>query len=328
VALLPQLGTHQQCETTRRLLRNLHYDEASICARTRISSIFDFKTLGQGRTTASALNDGLDALIRLLLDGEQLTDVRLRYLLPEETLSCLEALRLIVQMGRVGDLFGTVRLAPVEGLFIASDRLAPIDPELLMGRSFFVPDPISWKTGAFLKMLPRQDCESLLALCCGSGVAALVCARQSGRVWACDAESRGVHFTEFNAGLNGVDNVTCARSDLYEAVKKRTFDRIVAHPRFLSYGDGYRMRNAADDEGEVLRGIIEGLPLHLRPGGLFFTVSLAPSGEGRILSDRIVQWLGNHQSEFEIAVALTGDAAKRPPDAAGPCCATISIVRH
>src|SRR5207302_1187843 len=110
-----------QFEAVRRLLRNLHYDEESVCRRIGLPSIFAFKKLDQGRQTAAELNDGLDALIRLLLDAEPLAEARMRYLLPAETVAALETLGLIIQMGRQGDYFGTVRLCPVESLYISSD---------------------------------------------------------------------------------------------------------------------------------------------------------------------------------------------------------------
>src|SRR5690242_10159394 len=102
MALLPQQGTPQQYETVRRLLRNLRYEEPSVCARTRISSIFEFKTLNEGRTTGTDLVDGLDVLIRLLLDAEQVPETQVQYLLPADTIAALESLRLIVQLGGHG----------------------------------------------------------------------------------------------------------------------------------------------------------------------------------------------------------------------------------
>jgi SAM-dependent methyltransferase len=310
VALLPRLGTPQQFDAVRRLLRNLRYDEESVCARTGFPSIFQFKSLSQGRQTGAELNDGLDALIRLLLDSEQVTEKRMRYLLPDETVAALESLCLIVQLGGQGDYFGMVRLSPVEGLYVASDRPAPLDPEMLLNGSETVFDPISWNTEAFLKSLPRDECDSLLDLCCGSAVEALACARSTRHIWACDLASRSIYFADFNCRLNGVENITCVQGDLYEAFKNREFDRIVAHPPYVPEGGEEAMlyRDGGPDGEQVLRGIIEGLPRHLRPGGLFYSFVMSTDRESGTLTDRIRQWLAGHAGEFEIDLAITGTA--------------------
>jgi methylase of polypeptide subunit release factors len=310
VALLPQLAALHEFETARRLLRNLHYTEESVCARTGLSSIFQFKTLDQGRTSAADLNDGLDALIRLLLDAEPLSDTRMRYLLPEETVGALETLGLIVRMGGQGSFFSTARLSPVEGLFIASDRVPPLDPELLFDRREMVFDPISWNTGTFLRSLPRQECESVLDLCCGAALEALVCARKARHVWACDLTSRSIHFAEFNRRLNGIGNITFAQGDLYEAVKQQTFDRIVAHPPYVPDVSDEMLvyRDGGDDGEKVLRRIVEGLPAHLRPGGMFYAFVMSTDRESGTLTDRIRQWLGTAAGEFEITLDITGEA--------------------
>ena len=234
----------------------------------------------------------------------------MRYLLPDETVAALESLCVIVRMGGQGDYFGTVRLVPVEGRLVASDRFAPLDPEMLLDGSETVFDPISWNTEEFLKGLPRENCDSLLDLCCGSGVEALACARTARRIWACDLASRSIHFTEFNCRLNGVDNVACLQGDLYEALKTRAFDRIVAHPPYVPQNDedARLFRDGGDDGEQVLRGIVEGLPRHLLPGGVFYAFVMSTDRESGTLTDRMRQWLGSHESEFEIDLDVTGDA--------------------
>jgi SAM-dependent methyltransferase len=301
VALLPQLGTPQQFETMRRLLRNLGFDEESVCARTGISSIFEFQTLNQGRTAGASLNDGLDVIIRLLLDSEQVPETQAEYLLPRETIATLESLRLIVQMGGHGDYFGTLRLSPVERLYIASDRSPPLDPEMLMHGSDFVPDAVTRRTGEFLKLLPRQECDTLLDLCCGSALKGLLYAGVARRVWACDFTARSIHFAKFNRQFNGINNVACVQGAIYEGLHGETFERIVAQ---LPDGDG----------NDVLRGIVEGLPQYLRPGGLFSV--LLPCGEREPVQDRVRGWLGNQAGEFSVTVELLGDS-----------CGAVSIVR-
>jgi len=291
VALLPQLGTPQQFEKARRVLRNLGYDEQSVCARTHITSIFHFKTLTEGRTAAVDLRDGLDILIRLLLDCEQVAESQVEYLLPAETIAALESLRLMVQIGTHGDYFGTLRLAPIEGLYVASDRSPPLDPEMLLNGTNPVPDAISPITGEFLKSLPRRQCDSLLDLYCGSAVKGLLYAAVAKRVWACDCDERSIHFAKFNRQLNAILNVACVQGELYEGLRGETFERIVAQP-----------------PENALPGIIEGLPRHLRPGGRFDAL-VEMDEQAESLKDGISQWLGSIGCEFTIALSTPGDQA-------------------
>jgi SAM-dependent methyltransferase len=334
VALLPHLGTPAQFEAVRRLLRNLQYDEESVCRRAGISTIFEFKKLDHGRETATSLNDGLDALIRLFLDAMPLPEARLRYLLPMETVSALESLGLVIQMGRQGDFFGTVRLAPVESVYISSDRYPPLDPEMILDGRDIVFDPLSWNTGDFLKHLPRAECGTMLDLCTGSGVAALLASGWARRVWACDLTSRSVRFAEFNRDLNGIVNVACMQGDLYEPVRDLTFDRIVAHPPYVPAEQELLLGDAGEDGEQVLRPMVEGLPRHLRGGGLFYAFVMAADRQGQTLEDRICKWLGPNADEFHVAVEVIGNAAIEPyekaadrPNTTAPYFAALSIDR-
>src|SRR5207237_898738 len=157
---------------------------------------------------------------------------------------------------------------------------------------------------------PRDPCDSLLDLCCGSAIEALACAPSARRVWACDRAPRSIHFASFNCLLNGVENVACARSDVYEAVKAMTFDRIVAHPPSVpeTVEDAMLCRDGGDDSEQVLRAIVEGLPRYLRPGGLFYSFAMSTDGESGTLTDRIRQWLGAETGDFEITLTGAGDA--------------------
>src|SRR5215472_9438188 len=75
-------GTPDQFHTLRSALQQLHYDEASICSRTGAGSIFGFKSKVEGRDTGREVNDSLDALIHLLMDGEIMAADQVSTLLP------------------------------------------------------------------------------------------------------------------------------------------------------------------------------------------------------------------------------------------------------
>src|SRR5215472_13887382 len=63
-------GSDDQFRALRSVLTSLHYDEPSICTRTGVQSIFDFRTKAEQREAGIELKDALDALIHLLMDGE------------------------------------------------------------------------------------------------------------------------------------------------------------------------------------------------------------------------------------------------------------------
>ncbi|MBV9535152.1 MAG: methyltransferase [Solirubrobacterales bacterium] len=80
----------------------------------------------------------------------------------------------------------------------------------------------------------RLDEESsVLDLCCGSGILAIVAAQAgAGRVTALDISRRAVAATRLNAMLNGV-RVRTVRGDLFAAVAGEHFSLIVSNPPYL-----------------------------------------------------------------------------------------------
>jgi hypothetical protein len=62
-------------------------------------------------------------------------------------------------------------------------------------------------------------------------------------------------------------------------------------------------RDGGADGEQILRGIVEGLPRFLRPGGRFFAMVTAADCEGEAFEDRLRRWLGPAQAEFDVALA-------------------------
>lgn len=83
-------------------------------------------------------------------------------------------------------------------------------------------------------MIPASPCERFLELCCGTGIAALLAARNGAKhAYAFDIAARSVPFAEFNRRLNGLESVTIREGDLYSPSAGERFDRIVAHPPYV-----------------------------------------------------------------------------------------------
>src|SRR5581483_6121649 len=116
------IGSADQFAALRSLLERLGYTESAICRRVGIQSIFQFRTIREDRKTGLEMNDALDALIRLLMDEEVLSEAELR-LLPPGTLESMAGLGVVQELGRSAPAwFATVVLYPVAGLYVASDR--------------------------------------------------------------------------------------------------------------------------------------------------------------------------------------------------------------
>ena len=308
------IGTEQQFTRLRNALDEAGFTESAICARTGIDRIEEFKTMVEQREESIKLEDTLDLLIRLLMDGLIIQEKVILEHLSKETLDILEALGLVERDPEDCALCNaTAFLYPVAGVYIASDRtFAPRRKDQAFPEDV-VYAAITANTGRFLSILPQEPCDDFLDLCSGTGVAAIAAgANYARRSWATDLGARCVHFAEFNRLLNGLTNVNCAQGDLYDAVDDRTFDRIAAHPPYVPSKDRkFLFRDGGEDGEQILRRIIEGLPGHLRPNGRFYCVTFATDREGNPVEKRVRDWLGEAQAEFDICL-LDSEFQSRP----------------
>ncbi len=71
---------------------------------------------------------------------------------------------------------------------------------------------------------PQYDSETLLDLCCGSGVQGLCATRYARSVIGVDINPRAIRFSRFNAQLNGIDNIEFRLGNLYETVPEERFN--------------------------------------------------------------------------------------------------------
>jgi methylase of polypeptide subunit release factors len=304
--LLPQLGTEEDFSILRETLRASGFHNEGICRRLDISSIVDFEPKCDGRKRATEIEYPVDAILRLVLDGEFVSESVLESMLPAGSVAAMERLGILARSNsRPGHLYSTVTMYPAEEtLLLTGDR--PGTPD---GSPYKVPNDVVYpgaieNTRHFLASLPQTSCEALLDIGTGSGVAALSAAsRYAKHAWGVDIAARSVRFAEFNRRLNNIANATILEGDLYEPVKDLTFDRIVTHPPYVPapkikmiFSDG-----GADGE-EILAGVIQGLPRHLRQGGRFHTLVLGADCEGEAFEDRIRKWLGPQQDEFDLVM--------------------------
>jgi release factor glutamine methyltransferase len=127
------------------------------------------------------------------------------------------------------------------------------------------------RTGEFLASLiepPLVNCETeVLDMGTGSGVCAVLAARQARRVVAVDISAAAVRCARLNALLNQVEHrIDFRHGDLFAAVPGERFDLILFNPPFLR-GQPRDDRDRAWRSSDVAERFAAGLGAHLRPGG-------------------------------------------------------------
>ena len=298
-------GSPADLAAVRELLLASGYTTSAVCERTGVGEIHELRTINQGRTVGIELDDALDALIHLFLDGLPVPAAAIEAVLPDPGISALEKVGLVARHPRADTHFGaTVRLYPTHGVYVASD-LETVAPGVATPEALEPPDhvfsAITSLTATFLSQLPFGKCERFLELCAGTGIAALVAARTAGHAWAADITERCTRFADFNARLNGLENVTAVQGDLYEPVRGLTFNRIVAHPPYVPATETKMVyRDGGEDGEQVIRRILGGLADHLEPGGRFYLTGIATDRKGAPLEDRVRAMVGDRQEEFDL----------------------------
>src|SRR5215208_4337525 len=192
-----RLGTPQQFVTLRNFLLSAPYTEPEICRRVGIASIYEFRTVREGRAVDPVLRDTLDVLIRLFLDGEAVGSDIVRARVPDDALGAMGELGLLVPSPESGETYAaTVLLYPTESLFIISDLALGVDAVPAPPAADAVYPAITTNTQTFLAGLPPTPCDSFLDLCSGTGIAALTAARYARRTWAVDITERAMRYAQ------------------------------------------------------------------------------------------------------------------------------------
>jgi SAM-dependent methyltransferase len=197
-----------------------------------------------------------------------------------------------------------VALYPLADLHIASDRWSNPDDAPFEAPSDTVYPAFIPNTRLFLAHVPLGACGSFLDLCAGTGIAAIVAARQGAReAWAGDIAERCTRFAEFNGRLNGVANFHPVTSDLYGSWG--SFDRIVAHPPYVPVlQPKWIFFSGGEDGEEITRRIVRGLPAHLNDQGVFLALTMGTDRSDAPFESRLREWLGEDGRDFDIALIV------------------------
>lgn len=296
----PRLPSPAEAEAIQSLLRTHNFRAEAICARRGCRSLATFKPLHQSPHAERLTESGLDILILLFLDEE--------YVSPAEADCFLgpNALKPFLDTGLVyeedGQWASSGLLYPIGQLWIASDRNANPDGSPFAIPSDAVYPAITEGTLQLLSLLPDAPAPRFLEACGGTGVAAVLAASQGAeQAWACDINPRAAHYAALNAALNATA-LHSLTGNHYEPVAGLQFDRIVAHPPYVPQqsDDVLVFRDGGSDGEQVIEQVISGCPDHLAPGGRMYVMSYGTDREQASYPDRLRQWLGERQAEFDI----------------------------
>jgi SAM-dependent methyltransferase len=300
----------------RNYLRTVGFNEKSICGRLGIPELPILLTRRRKGLEPLKESDGMSLLTRLLLLGESIKREELEPGLASPAVEALTSLGLVIPDPADGArLMATVELYPVGSLFIISDRWFAPD-----GKDYKAPDDIVYpaitpNTAEFMATLPVTPCESFLELCSGTGAVALAASAYATQSWAIDITERSTQMAEFNRLLNGLGNVSVLKGDLYDGVEGLKFDRIVAHPPYMPVlGPAQIFYDGGADGEQITRRCVEALPRFLKPGGCFYCQAQGSDRKGAPLEERVRSWLGESQTDFDVAVVEK--RAQAPKDAA------------
>jgi methylase of polypeptide subunit release factors len=305
--LIPiQLGSDADFETVRRLLADSNFTEAEIVRRLGLDDLEDFEKDTDREQIEPFEDSAVGLLMRLFVEGRYVSEQLARARLSTAGVQALERLGLITSdEDEPGCLEATVALYETADVLIISDRWNMPDRTPFLVSPDIVYSAVVSNAQRFLSFIPLDPCDDCLDLCSGSGVAALSAAkRYAQRAYSYDIAERSVAFAEFNRRLNAIPNASTHQGDLYEPAGDRTFDRILAHPPYVPVlRPKYVYHDGGEDGESVIRRIIEGLPRHLKPGGLYFMLAMGSDRTDAPLEQRVRGWLGGHEPEFDVLVS-------------------------
>jgi SAM-dependent methyltransferase len=305
-------------ETDRAALRGLvertRFTEPAICERLKLAMMHEIDSrIARVRLGPFNEVDAQAVLIRLFLLGnlvpldivEQAFDAAERAALFGVDLVRLEQ----------GDAGASLAASPVRwmpivkgdaSVTLATDRSHGVDWRPLRVPQDVVFPPQSYLTRQFLSVLPSPGTGSVLDLCTGSGVAALLCGRGVSRVAAVDVAERSAHFARFNAWLNDAPQVEVRVGDLYAPLEGERFTWILAHPPYVpTFRPTALFRDGGELGDTIVRGIVQGLPAHLDVGGTCFIVCQGmDTAEGRF-EDNAKRWMGAAGDAFDVVFAIS-----------------------
>ena len=303
---IDSLGRSGKFDELREFLQSAGYTEEFLCARFQLERAEQFELDRGNRAPLPEAASAADVLTALFLAGEFVSVEKAHRLMGRDNIGLLRDMGLLAIDAAGGRCHGTVALYPLADLHIASDRWSNPDDTPFEAPNDTVYPAFIPTTRLFLEHVPLGECGSFLDLCSGTGIAAIMAARQGAReAWAGDIAERCTRFAEFNGRLNSVANFHPVTSDLYGNLSRPAFDRIVAHPPYVpALQPKWIFFSGGEDGEEITRRIVEGLPAHLNDHGVFLALTMGTDRTDAPFESRIREWLGEGGRHFDIALIV------------------------
>ena len=219
--------------------------------------------------------------------------------LPDDMLRLLLESRLLHRSG--DHLKTSVMLLPVDDFLVASDHPAAF--ERAESDLVLWPNPTSKFLGRFTV---RRHSRATLDVGTGCGILSLWAASHSEKVVATDLNPRAAEFVEFNARLNGIDNIEALTGEGFSPVEGRTFDLILSNPPFfISPRREYLFCDNPMDLDQLCRRFAREAPRHLNEGGYFQMLCEWAQVSGQPWEDRVAEWLSGNGCDAWVMKGLT-----------------------
>ncbi len=227
----------------------------------------------------------LSSLVRLYLLGEHIERSDLERALGRDLEALVHAGLLVEEGAR---LRPAVQLTPWRGLLVVHDPdpIGDLWPEHVSG-----PTPAA---EALAGLLVPGEVDTALDLGTGSGLLALLLARQARTVLATDVNPAALRYAALGASLNSVPNIEVRSGSLFEPVGSTLFDRILSNPPFVIAPDSSLLfRHGDRPRDDISRHVIDGATGHLADGGIAAILCnwIVPRGSSWL--DAIEPWLGS-----------------------------------
>jgi SAM-dependent methyltransferase len=145
----------------------------------------------------------------------------------------------------------------------------------------------------------------------GNGILALAAAKHSGSVVATDLNARARQFCEFNAALNGINNLEFREGNSFEPVAGESFDLILANPPFFVTPS---VRHVFSDNSMELDGfcrtLIRQTPEHLNENGYCQMIIEWVQVKGQPWRERLAEWFNSSGCDVWVLSTYKRSAAE------------------
>jgi hypothetical protein len=200
-----------------------------------------------------------------------------------------------------GLLRRAVRLVPHDHLLIASDEPGAGGANQVPG----VQRPSAMLAG----LTVRRPVTTALDVATGCGIQALLMAPHAQRVVATDVNERALAFAEFNAALNGIENVEFLAGSFFEPAAGERFRLVVCNPPYvISPESALVFRDSGLPGDTVSAELVAELPAYLEEGAFGTILVSWIAGEDPTLRPRA--WLEGHGCDAWILHTATDDPIK------------------